>query len=334
MTINRSQEIGPDFPNPRDVFPIIQIDAHGFIREANPLLYSLSRLQDFEVINQPVTKFLKNTTPNAVFDLFKKSLRSAHNNSQPIHERTFMDDPHTTIVLLNGKEYSVLITPAFSPVPPDSNEMQHPQRFSGFTLALHNATELAALGFYDELTGLPNRRFYYESTRHMLAHAQREKESIAICIMDVDQFKKINDTYGHLAGDMALQTMAGALQNYIRVADIVARFAGDEFIVTLAQPSYQDIFHTFNRLRMEIQSLQVPSSKGNFSIRSSFGVVYYEASELGRLPMSPDLIDSAMSNIINQADVALYWVKNNNPGAICLNVNHAMSMDTLEHVED
>ena len=89
----------------------------------------------------------------------------------------------------------------------------------------------------DPLTGLPNRRSMFVHLSRELARAERLKSEVAIIVMDIDGFKTINDTYGHNVGDHALREVAAALQGALRPYDLCVRYAGDEFIVVLADCS-------------------------------------------------------------------------------------------------
>src|SRR5205807_8389076 len=86
----------------------------------------------------------------------------------------------------------------------------------------------------DPLTGLPNRRWMFVHLSRELSRAERLKGEVAIIVMDIDGFKTINDTYGHNVGDHALREVAAALQGALRPYDLCVRYAGDEFIVVLA----------------------------------------------------------------------------------------------------
>src|SRR3981081_1213496 len=86
----------------------------------------------------------------------------------------------------------------------------------------------------DPLTALPNTRFMFMHLTRELARAERLKAEVSLLVMDLDNFKEINDTYGHHVGDRALRDIAGVLRAGIRPYDICVRYAGDEFIVVLS----------------------------------------------------------------------------------------------------
>ena len=102
----------------------------------------------------------------------------------------------------------------------------------------------------DPLTGLPNRRSMFVHLSRELSRAERLKSEVAVIVMDVDGFKSINDTYGHNVGDHALREVATALQETLRPYDLCVRYAGDEFIVVLADCSRE----AAELKRREIQS--------------------------------------------------------------------------------
>lgn len=93
--------------------------------------------------------------------------------------------------------------------------------------------EVQRLAHYDALTQLPNRLLLLDLLRHALTAAQRNREGLAVCFLDIDGFKPINDTMGHAGGDLALQEIARRLRQSVRGSDLVARWGGDEFVVIL-----------------------------------------------------------------------------------------------------
>src|SRR5205085_4327979 len=89
----------------------------------------------------------------------------------------------------------------------------------------------------DPLTSLPNRRSLFARLTHELARAERMKTEVALVVLDIDEFKQINDTYGHHVGDQTLREVASALRSALRQYDLCVRFAGDEFVVVISDCS-------------------------------------------------------------------------------------------------
>src|SRR5262249_40518719 len=112
------------------------------------------------------------------------------------------------------------------------------------------------------LTGLPNRRSMFLHPSPQLARARRRQSEVAIMVMDVDGFKTINDTYGHNVGDHALREVAGALQAALRPYDLCVRYAGDEFIVVLADCTREAAELKRRELQMRVAEIQLDVRAG------------------------------------------------------------------------
>lgn len=159
------------------------------------------------------------------------------------------------------------------------------------------------LAFSDPLTGLSNRRKLLERLKHTLARCQRENTQIALLMMDLDRFKAVNDTLGHLAGDELLKQVATRITSRLRTTDMVARLGGDEFVVLLEDISHQD---DAARIATEIVSdLTMPFQLGQNSdvrIGSSIGIALYPQH------------GNSSAELMDNADIALYQAKDNGRG--------------------
>jgi diguanylate cyclase (GGDEF)-like protein/PAS domain S-box-containing protein len=116
-------------------------------------------------------------------------------------------------------------------------------------LAEQKVHELAC---YDSLTGLPNRNMFFGELNRTIARARREHREFAVCFIDLDRFKAINDTLGHQAGDELLEAMADRLRTSLRESDVVARLGGDEFVVLLEGCTPADLGHVANKMLASI----------------------------------------------------------------------------------
>lgn len=147
----------------------------------------------------------------------------------------------------------------------------------------------------DELTGLANRRHFYELAHQHLAVAREHERSFTLYYMDLDGFKAVNDTYGHTVGDAVLRIVAQRLKSSLRASDIVARLGGDEFVAIL--PEAQD--HDFIKSQYIIDSIGEPMLIGDLSINIgiSIGAALY--------PNNATTIET----LLLQADQALYRAK-------------------------
>ncbi len=133
---------------------------------------------------------------------------------------------------------------------------------------------LQALADTDQLTGLANRRHFDRKFKVEWRRAMREQTPISLLLIDVDYFKKYNDTYGHQAGDRCLQQIAKALESIShRPADLAARYGGEEFAVLLPVTSKENAAMLAERLRKKIESLKIEHAKSEFGIATiSIGV--------------------------------------------------------------
>lgn len=153
--------------------------------------------------------------------------------------------------------------------------------------------KLAVMAQCDNLTGLYNRHYLNEEGIGRISRAKRHCESMSCMILDIDHFKKINDTYGHLMGDLILTSISTLLQSSARKEDIVARYGGEEFVIMLDKCDIDSALIKAEKLRGDIEKL----NPNNIHVTASFGVA--------ELTVSMNTIDE----IVKNADTALYYSK-------------------------
>lgn len=188
-------------------------------------------------------------------------------------------------------------------------------------LEIANA-RLLQMASYDQLTGLPNRTLLQEHIKLALARARRKQDMLAILFMDLDGFKKVNDTLGHEKGDLLLQEIAKRLQHSIRATDTAARFGGDEFVVLLTELNDKaSIIHVTEEV-LRIMSSAVDLDGQEVHIGVSIGIAIYP--EDGQ----------NMHELINAADQAMYHVKKTtkNTYALAQNIATNSTTETTAHV--
>ncbi len=152
------------------------------------------------------------------------------------------------------------------------------------------------LAHFDPLTGLPNRAQLQEHTLHSLALARRNRESMALMMLDLDHFKDINDSLGHSVGDGLLCELAKRLRQGLREEDIVARLGGDEFIFVLQKAESKDAAEVARKL-MELIDQPFRVGTHDLKVTASIGIAMYPA-------------DGAdMETLLQRADAAMYQVK-------------------------
>jgi diguanylate cyclase (GGDEF)-like protein len=165
----------------------------------------------------------------------------------------------------------------------------------------------------DELTGLLNRRAFYQRFEQELDRSMRTDRPLSVVIIDVDYFKHFNDTYGHLTGDKVLRALANLLQTQVRRSDVVCRFGGEEFVFLLPETSEPEAFDLVDRIRqlvaekLEIRSddeqpLHVTMSAG---ITTTLPLIQ----PVEGASLTTDLLQEKMKLLLEQADVRLYEAK-------------------------
>ena len=135
------------------------------------------------------------------------------------------------------------------------------------------AEQLAQL---DPLTGLNNRRAFYDMTTPLWSNAIRHEHDASVMLLDIDLFKQINDTHGHAHGDAVLEVLAGVLRQSVRQGDVLARWGGEEFIVFLPETSLHEAIALAERLRAAIAGVHVPCDTGTTVLTASVGVAQRE----------------------------------------------------------
>ena len=160
--------------------------------------------------------------------------------------------------------------------------------------------ELARLAHFDALTGLPNRRLLEDRLNLALARARRNASLLALCYLDLDNFKPINDQLGHAAGDRFLVEMARRLQQGLRADDTVARLGGDEFVLLLTDLASEEEWQT--ALRRTMEQLRQPVAIDGHEVASSASVGVVLFAGRSSEPADPD-------SLLRQADQAMYQAK-------------------------
>jgi diguanylate cyclase len=145
----------------------------------------------------------------------------------------------------------------------------------------------------DTLTGLNNRRAFAEQGANMLRVARRRGYPVAAIMLDIDHFKKINDTYGHAAGDAALQHLAGLLKGRLRESDVCGRLGGEEFAILLPGANLDDARLVAEKIRQFIADSPIAFSESTIAMTSSLGVA----------------IGDELEELLRVADAALYRAK-------------------------
>ena len=151
----------------------------------------------------------------------------------------------------------------------------------------------------DALTFLPNRRQIIADLQREVNFSDRYGTPLAISMVDIDHFKKINDTYGHTTGDEVLRSLAGELRNHIRHPDTIGRYGGEEFLIVLPHSPLKAAMEQANRLCKYARSLLIKAGEHEIAVTISLGIAQYQ------------IHNEDWESLLNRADRALYQAKNN-----------------------
>jgi diguanylate cyclase (GGDEF)-like protein len=175
---------------------------------------------------------------------------------------------------------------------------------AALSVAQQDASEAQVRALHDSLTRLPNRELFDDRLAHAIALADRHDWTLAVMFLDLNDFKNINDAYGHTAGDAALKIIAERLLQYGRGEDSVCRNGGDEFLYLLMNPrGKKNIEHIANSVWRTIAQ-PVAVADAELSIRPSIGIAIYPEHGVNG------------DQLIRNADAAMYRAKNRSPGVV------------------
>jgi diguanylate cyclase (GGDEF)-like protein/PAS domain S-box-containing protein len=261
---------------------IISITPGGLIEDVNPAIATIFGLTSAELIDKPIgllmpelerdIAMLETSTLHDVCGRYRE-LGGIHQNGKELPLETNLAEMD-----LHGSKHYVCVV----------------RDISERKLAEKKLTHLA---LYDQLTGLPNRTLFRESLAYSLSQARRSKAVMALLFIDLDGFKKVNDTLGHDAGDQLLKEVAKILKSVIRESDMAARIGGDEFTVILN--SVQDRKQAVHIAEQIINTVKLPMwiSGNQVKVSASIGIALYDEHAHN------------IEDLIKAADAAMYLAK-------------------------
>jgi diguanylate cyclase (GGDEF)-like protein len=149
------------------------------------------------------------------------------------------------------------------------------------------------------MTNLNNHQRFRELLQQEISKSHRYNHPLSVIFADIDHFKSVNDTYGHLAGDRVIKIVAGCLKKELRESDHLARYGGEEFAAILPETDKDDAWMVAERLRKAIDSLRIAHGDGFIHVTMSFGIALLKPGE-----------KISLDELISKADSVLYNVKN------------------------
>jgi len=285
---------------------IIMLKADGKFELVNEKLLQMSGYMRDELIGQPVEILIPEKSSDQV------QARKKHFNK--IESRKIDTGMDLHLLCKDGKILPVDISLSSIEVDGEVTTIavirDISERKKSVELLVHQAN-------HDALTGLINRREFERRAEHLLSSCKHNKDKHVLCFMDLDQFKLVNDTCNHAAGDEMLRQISSLLANMIRNRDTLARLGGDEFGLLMEHCSLQNAYRVSKALQVAIQDYQFIWNKHKFKIGVSIGIV----------AITKDT--RTIAETIKQADEACYLSKEQ--GRNCINIYQSGDAELVRH---
>ena len=279
---------------------VVSIDTDGKVQYMNPvaeLLCGVALPEVFGKEHARVLVFIDEQSSAKLPDPVERCLASQAGYK--------LDDKTLLINQRDGSEHSVEVM--VSPILNRATEV------TGAVLVLHDITELKGMArqlsyqaTHDALTGLINRQEFERQLEALLSDAQHHDQQHAMCYLDMDDFKIVNDTCGHIAGDEMLKSVAGLLKKNIRETDVLARLGGDEFGILFESCPAEQVSMVVEKIRLAVSDFSFVWNENVFNASISIGVV----------PIHPD--SGTITDVLSSVDSACYVAKER--GRNCIHV--------------
>lgn len=245
--------------------------------------------------DNPNTIVIKERRPYVLNDA--PSVYAAFRERPHNHIRSFLGVP----LIVGDQVIGMLAIDSKEPAFFDENHIRLTTAFADQVgIAIQNARlfkEVQQLAHTDSLTGLNNRRRFFELAQHEFKRWERHPTPLAVIMLDIDHFKSVNDTYGHAIGDLALQTVARRCKQAVRNIDILGRYGGEEFVSILLGTDLHGARGVAERLRQCVGNLPIETENGPLTVTISIGIA----------ELTPDCHD--LDLLLRRADQALYMAK-------------------------
>ena len=272
---------------------LLVLDKDLIIRYSNPAISTLTGFYTKEILNRPLEVLLRHhnqlSKNSSVWALLK--------------EQDSWQGEITYYTRDQSKKYfQVYLSKVLNPL---TQSQQYIIMLSDISLFKEREAQLVQLAYFDTLTGLATRRLLNDRLNQAIGYTVRHKLILAVCYVDLDDFKEINDQYGHKAGDQILAEFGKRLRNELRRNDTAARIGGDEFLVVLPNiKKHADAIQAIERLinKTTTEPYRV-LNRFQVYITASFGVYFYDGRTHDRSPPNAD-------ELTERADQAMYRAKN------------------------
>ncbi|HHJ36580.1 MAG TPA: EAL domain-containing protein [Gammaproteobacteria bacterium] len=269
---------------------VITTDIDGYIKSINPTAEQLTGWAEAEAKGKPLVQVmhaLKEDTHKRIYD-----------PTENIEHKTVLDTPVSAILIQQNSNIETPVEYIVAPM------RDHEDEIAGIVIIIHDESvqrslnrQLTFQATHDALTGLINRYEFERRLKNVISEQARDKSTNTLCYIDLDQFKLVNDTCGHTAGDELLKQITLLLQNNLGGTGTLARLGGDEFGLLLENSDVDEARKVTKRLLEIIQQFQFSWNESTFTIGASIGI--------------SAILDSTISceEILSNADSACYLAK-------------------------
>jgi len=265
--------------------PYQSLDSAGNIVEVNAAWIKMLGYQDDQIIGQPFGNFLYGEDKqkfSTEFPIFKQ-----RGQASDVQFKMLNSDQEVIDVELNSRiAYNI-----------DGSFKQTHCILHDITSRKIMERELKKLATTDPLTGLANRRAFFEESELLRLHCARYHHPFAVMMLDIDLFKLINDTFGHDIGDDVIKLVADIMKQSLREVDILGRIGGEEFAIVLPETTPQHALDIAERIRASIAAVKLETNQGYVEIHISVGVTMMTGNKEG------------IETLLKQADTLLYQAK-------------------------
>ncbi len=269
---------------------VVTVDVSGCVQFINPaaeILLSTSNEEAHGVPYVDLVKIVDESTSSVEKNLLEECFQSGHIIRYPQHSS-----------LINQDAALIAVEASIAPMKNDEGSLMGAVAVIQDVSNTRKLTrQLTYQASHDMLTGLYNRRKFEEHLENVLREVKNEKQQHAVCYMDLDQFKIVNDTCGHIAGDELLQQLPVIFNKVLRSGDLMARLGGDEFGVLLENCNLTQAARVADKIREQIRGFRFVWEDKTFEIGISIGVV----------GIDEDNCD--MATVMSSADIACYAAK-------------------------
>ncbi len=245
-------------------------------------------------------------TNNMILDVLKSGMRSTLAFPEGIVLDGILTDYRPAELIIEPITYNNINTGVLvlaTPTKLDVNFLEQLDIFMrSFSLILNNSLQheqMQKLAALDPLTGVYNRRFGLNRLKEECSRSVRFNSPLGIMMLDIDKFKMVNDTYGHIAGDRVIKQLVIEIQNILRSGDILVRYGGEEFMVILPGASSENTFKVAERVRFAVSQSKTIYGESEIQVNVSIGIDSYPESNVAE-PLE----------LIKNSDSALYTAKN------------------------